>query len=431
MYTLNTPVEQAQHIAYSHDGGYTFTKYSANPVISVGSTEFRDPKVFWHAPTSRWVVVVAFAQEYVIGIWTSPNLREWTHASNFTHGGLLGLQYECPSLVPIPMLKNGSKPLPELLDSSNTVGDADIWLMFISINPGAPLGGSTSQYIPGHFNGTHFNSLDGAARLADFSKDNYAGQFFAEIPTNEPQISIQWASNWQYANNVPTDSEGFRGAMALPRMHVLANTTRTPYALFSIPVPFTSLRTAEAPLLQDDKLANTTFELEYAPINSSGALTFSMTAQGLPKKPQGSLNFTILSSATGEQIRGGFLMEGDSTFFLDRSGVHGFKSPYFTGQFSAAHPIDQDTRHFRMDVVIDRSMIEVFLDNGVRSATALYFSTGRMDTLSLGSGELDDDVRVEAEVWGLQSVWSADSGDVHGNLSQIVQDKFMGNILNR
>lgn len=47
IYTLNTasPASQTQNVAYSHDGGLTFTKYRENPVIDIGASQFRDPKV--------------------------------------------------------------------------------------------------------------------------------------------------------------------------------------------------------------------------------------------------------------------------------------------------------------------------------------------------------------------------------------------------
>ena len=64
-----------QNLAYSFDDGYTFTKYSDNPVLSINSTQFRDPKVIWYPATERWVMVVAYAQEFVIGVFTSPDLK--------------------------------------------------------------------------------------------------------------------------------------------------------------------------------------------------------------------------------------------------------------------------------------------------------------------------------------------------------------------
>lgn len=49
----NNGASQQQSIAYSTDKGRTWTKYSGNPVIpNPGITNFRDPKVFWHAATN-------------------------------------------------------------------------------------------------------------------------------------------------------------------------------------------------------------------------------------------------------------------------------------------------------------------------------------------------------------------------------------------
>lgn len=40
--------KQSQALAYSTDKGRTFTKYAGNPVLDIGSNNFRDPKVFWY-----------------------------------------------------------------------------------------------------------------------------------------------------------------------------------------------------------------------------------------------------------------------------------------------------------------------------------------------------------------------------------------------
>lgn len=66
---------QSQAIAYSRDDGYTFEPYEGNPVLDINSTQFRDPYVTWHGETSNWVMVVAYAAEYVIGVFVSRSLR--------------------------------------------------------------------------------------------------------------------------------------------------------------------------------------------------------------------------------------------------------------------------------------------------------------------------------------------------------------------
>ena len=42
---------QTQSMAYSTDGGRTFTKYEKNPVIVSNVPDFRDPNFFWHEAT--------------------------------------------------------------------------------------------------------------------------------------------------------------------------------------------------------------------------------------------------------------------------------------------------------------------------------------------------------------------------------------------
>jgi sucrose-6-phosphate hydrolase SacC (GH32 family) len=67
---------------------------------------------------------------------------------------------------------------------------------------------------PGYFNGTYFEAVDGAMRIANFGKDSYAGQFFYNIPESEEQIFIVWSSNWEYARQVLTgELEGWRSVM--------------------------------------------------------------------------------------------------------------------------------------------------------------------------------------------------------------------------
>lgn len=409
IYTLNTAYEQVQEIAYSIDGGYTFTKYPGNPVLVSNYTtnQFRDPHVSWYDETSQWVMVVSYAQDFVIGVFTSPDLKTWTHGSNFSHHGLLGLQYECPNLIEIPV--EGS--------------DETMYILAISINPGAPLGGSITQYFPGTFNGTHFTSVDSAARIADFGKDNYAGQFFNNIPGKEEQIFIAWSSNWQYSQEVPTGPlEGWRSAMTLPRRTRLANVTRTGWDWINTPYDLSPQY--DTAIANNTNLGNGSVLLDYSSV-SSGALYFQCNVSNLPNSSysQGTLNFTFSSSSTRESVSGGMFFGGDTPFWLSRGKVLGFgeTNPFFTDKFSVANPINAEGT-FTLEGVIDRSILEVFLDGGRNSATTTFFPEGVIDNLEIRTAGLNAGVGVSVMVWGLKSAWAemaSEDGTVYGNGTQI------------
>ena len=192
MYT-SAGAAQTQSIAYSADGGQTFTKYAGNPVITFNAPDFRDPKVFWHEPTGKWIVVLAVGQE--VQFYSSKNLKEWKYESSFgreygNHDGV----WECPD-----MLCFGEK-----------------WVLLLNINPGGPFGGSATQYFVGRFDGHTFTCEDSPSetKWMDYGKDHYATVTFHNAPEGRI-VALPWMSNWQYANQVPTKQ--FRSANGLPR----------------------------------------------------------------------------------------------------------------------------------------------------------------------------------------------------------------------
>ena len=134
---------QAQSLAYSLDEGQTWTKYSGNPVLDINSREFRDPKVFWYAPAKEWRMVVVRSVERKADIYGSPNLKDWTHLSEFGPAGAVGGVWECPDLFPLAV--DG--------DPANVK-----WVLVINLNPGSIAGGSGGQYFVGDFDGTTFTS---------------------------------------------------------------------------------------------------------------------------------------------------------------------------------------------------------------------------------------------------------------------------------
>ena len=110
IYTAAKPGSQAQALAYSIDRGRTFKRYSGNPVLDIGSGEFRDPKVFWYAPAHEWRMVVSKAVERKIAIYRSPNLKDWTHLSDFGPANATGGVWECPDLFPLAVDGNRRRP---------------------------------------------------------------------------------------------------------------------------------------------------------------------------------------------------------------------------------------------------------------------------------------------------------------------------------
>ncbi|WVF65957.1 hypothetical protein IAT40_000695 [Kwoniella sp. CBS 6097] len=377
IYTLNTPEKQVQELAYSFDNGYTFTPYEGNPVLDIDSNQFRDPKVIWY--DDHWVMVVAYAAEYTVGIFTSPDLKDWTHASNVSHVGLLGIQYECPNLVQVPIANSSDNE----------------YVLTISLNPGGPLGGSITQYFPGEFNGTHFEPRDTAARLSNFAKDDYAGQFFYDHP-----VSIGWASNWQYTNTVPTGNEGWRSAMTLPRKNYIQDEGIAGYQLVQEIYDL-------SPILEDrlqlkDDAANGTVSTQF-----TNAVYFDINIT-LPDAPAfdayAGINFTFSADGTDEYLKSAYAFVGSmpNSISIDRGHLDGFEDPYFTDKFLAS----QRQPAKRIQGVFDRSLFEVYVDGGAVVGTSVVFPTTPLTKLDIGSSGLPEGAQLSVAIWQLEDTWA-------------------------
>ena len=190
---------QMQSMAYSTDGGKTFTKYENNPIITSNVPDFRDPHVFWNAEAGFWNMILAAGQQ--MSIYSSKDLKEWKHESDFgaeygNHGGV----WECPDLMKMKVAGT----------------DKEKWMLICNINPGGPFGGSATQYFIGEFDGHKFTCEDepSETKWMDYGKDHYATITFDNAPEGR-RVGIAWMSNWQYANQVPTKQ--FRSANSIAR----------------------------------------------------------------------------------------------------------------------------------------------------------------------------------------------------------------------
>lgn len=183
-FTHRNEVRQAQSLAFSHDGGRTFQKFAANPILTSECADFRDPKLFrWQ---NEWRMLVAAGAD--LQIFGATDLQKWRLLSQFP-APQNGWIWECPDLF--------------FLDGH--------WILLASvIVPNAP---HQTLYWLGAFDGATFQPTTEAQKLS-FGPDDYAAISFANAPDNR-RLILGWMNSWAYVYETP--NFGARGAMTLPR----------------------------------------------------------------------------------------------------------------------------------------------------------------------------------------------------------------------
>ena len=219
IYTSARPGSQAQSLAYSTDRGRTWTKYAGNPVLDIGSGEFRDPKVFWYAPEHKWVMAVSMAVERKIRLYSSPDLKSWTLMSDFGPANATGGVWECPDLFPLAV--DGKRKKTK-------------WVMIVNLNPGGIAGGSAAQYFVGDFDGKRFTADNAKPYtppagdvFADFEGADYGswtttGTAFGSGPAHGTLPGQQTVSGFQGNGLVNSflDFDSSQGTLTSPRFTI-------------------------------------------------------------------------------------------------------------------------------------------------------------------------------------------------------------------
>jgi fructan beta-fructosidase len=350
---------QTQSLAYSNDKGRSWTKYENNPVlVNNDKADFRDPKVSWHEGTQKWVMVLAAGDE--IMFYTSTNLKNWEYKNSFgkdvgAHGGV----WECPDLFKIED-ENGQ----------------ETWALLVSINPGGPNGGSGTQYFLGDFDGETFTSSQSETLWLDYGTDNYAGVTWGNEPSNR-NLFMGWMSNWSYAQNVPTNS--YRSAMTFARtLHWQNNNgksiivskmpTELIYAIGGVVVENTNV-SSKFELIDDETIGNGKFYLEAI------------------------LDFSAINKAKIEwgNKSSGVVIEYDkikSEFILNRA-ESGFKFNNLNGNIIKCPYVLPDLNQLKISMLVDKSSMEIFLNDGERVITALVFPLSPFKNIEI-SADIDD-----------------------------------------
>jgi sucrose-6-phosphate hydrolase SacC (GH32 family) len=329
---------QRQALAVSLDGGFTWSPYAGNPVLDLGTDDFRDPKVFRFESGGDgwWVMVAVEARSRRVALFRSDDLIRWRFLSTFGPAGSAEGLWECPDLFPLAV--NGD---PEHIQ----------WVLVVSVTAGAPAGGGGTQYFVGEFDGTVFTPIELDPEQAghdspvwlDWGRDCYAGVTFSGLPLDH-RILMAWMSNWDYAQDVP--SAPWRGTMTIPRLLTLLATSAGP-------------RLAQRPVLPEAPGAGSE-ETSLA----SGSMTSDLPVCALIRLrvdlTAGDLTHLTIQSAEGSVIR---ITHRASIGQLrvERTEVGAFH-PAFPSDVVV--PLSGEGRWLELELLIDTTSLELFAEHG-------------------------------------------------------------------
>ena len=362
---------QEQHIAFSLDKGRTWTKYAGNPVLDIHKKDFRDPKVFWYDEGKKWIMAVVLPDEHIVQFYSSKNLKQWEHLSDFGPAGDYISIWECPDLLQVPIENEPGKKKWVLINSPQT----------------------GMQYFVGEFDGTKFTNENPADKIyrPDYGPDYYAAVTY-NLPAAQQPILLGWANNWAYANDIPTFP--WRGAMALPRNLRLKNVNGE-WLLIQKPVDaLKKLRTDPVELKNISvagkkkiSIKSQQFEMEisFQPVaNSTAGVHLAIGKQNV---------FVIGYDASSQKL------------FVDRSGCtnNSFNKKFgsLSRNETSLTPLNGK---IKLHIFFDNSIVEVFANDGETVMTTQIFpgeNDNGVELFSEGGTTKFESVKL----WKMRSAW--------------------------
>ena len=385
VYTGFTPDNngrQDQRIAVSLDRGQTFMPFAGNPVLDIGSNEFRDPRVIWHEPTQRWTMVTAQGGQNQLLFHTSPDLQQWFITGIFTAPDLPGSisGWEVPDLMQLPV--DG--------DTNNTK-----WVLMHTPAQGSPAGGNGVLYFVGEFDGNNFTSENpvGTPLWVDHGRDFDGTQTWQDDPDGRV---IMTGIMQSYGNSVPTDP--WRGQFALPRELSLVTTPD-------------GLRLKQTPIDEVESLRTNPVSIQNMAVTpTSDPLVGSGIAgdalELVATFDPGTADFFGFNvrEGNGQLTQIGYDAAGGEVFVnRTQSGEFAFNPNVATGNDA---PLALDGNgHVKLRIFVDRNSVEVFGGEGTAALTNLIFpdpDSQGVSAFSIGG----DATLVSLEAYNLNGTFS-------------------------
>lgn len=329
--------KQEQYLWYSTDRGKTFESYSDDPVLpNPGTEDFRDPKIIWDHQSHKWVMTLAEGTK--VGFYESKDLKDWQYVSSFETENI-GI-VECPDLYRMRANDGTYK-----------------WVLGVSAN-GKSIGKpNTYAYWTGNFNGNEFISDYTEPQWLDYGFDWYGAVTFEEGKDKDKfnhRYALAWMNNWDYPHETPTLKEGFNGMDSIVRQIKLSGDGNQKYKLVSQPIEAL------------DQLVSSTESVEQIKVNSSSTLDITGEAYQLDADISWSeiTNVGVRLRESTDKSR-----HVDVGVFVE--GQYSYVNRAFIGQpdesnkyLESKAPFDMNKKNVHLKVLVDRTSIEVFIDDG-------------------------------------------------------------------
>jgi len=359
IFTADQPKQhkESQYVAYSNDGGLSYTEYKENPVIDLNLHDFRDPNVFWYSPTKEWIMTVSLVNDHKIRIYGSKNLKDWTKLSDFGPSGFTTNGWECPSLLPLTVDGDPSKIK---------------WVLFVSSGGEH---GPLMQYFVGDFDGITFknNYTSDKVLTVDYGDAFYAAIAWRNAPQNKT-ILIGWLQNGR------PETYPWKGQMSIPRDLSLTSTADG-LILNQLPSALVSgafAKDAKVSLIEKKNvnIDNTTLTL---PVNSN---SYWINAEIVLQKAK-KIGFNVAEeSGTDKKVVVGYDAEKQMLFVDCTGSEKANKSSVNLIQTAPMKPVNGVVK---IKVLLDKSSLEVFGNDGEKVISTMIYPDKEARGLSLFS----------------------------------------------
>lgn len=373
----STPNRNKISIARSEDNGKTWSYGDHHPIANPEFPHERDPSVFWHEESKRWVMATAGTGH--IRFYSSENLSDWTFESE----ALPYPSWECPDLASIKVEETGEEKT----------------LLITSTNGGVANSSHGTCYHVGTFDGHEFHPEDTTAtkHWLDWGSDFYAGISYSSAP--DKQVLFQSWFGWPcQINKALSRTTKFSGTMNLIRELTLHVDNTGAYYLKSNPIDsYKKLRNDSSTIrnlsISDRKTVRQN-------IGSHEPLEILLEA-GIS---EGAVFGLRLKNDFGED----YLFQYDDwhgQFIGDRSNS-GTVPGHLSGTYNsmARMPYQARDNQLKLRIYWDVSTFEVFVDDGREAFSQLLYPREPFSALEFYSFGGETTIK-SLVIYDLNSIW--------------------------